>query len=208
MTTLGYKISQIPPDILQVIKDEKLDEPHDYCSKNTAKAINCQKVDSKGEFVSKNNVFTFEFGSRSKVSKLVENLVRPQIEDWMKVKLAHGMLFYGIRRYTRGAKLFSHIDTLPDHLIGVILQVDQKVDQDWPLTLLNHQNEYQEIILKPGQMVFYEGAAIPHGRPYSLNGDYYDNMFVHFTLENPELKKLKQDVDDYIVNKAKIKDEL
>ena len=203
LTELGYKISKIPQDILQVIKDEKIDEPHyDFCSEKDFKSISCQKVNYKDQLIDKNNVITYKFGSRNRVSKMVENYVRPELENWIQSKLAPSMLFYGIRRYTRGTKIFGHVDSLPDHLIAVILQVDQKVDQDWPLILLDHNDKHQEIILKPGQMLFYEGTTVPHGRPYPLDGDFFDNMFVGFTLENQEVKKIKEGVDEYVVNKA------
>ena len=190
--------------------EEKLDHPQHYCNEITGQSINCRKMDSNGQFIEKKNVFIYDFGSNFRVSQRIENYVRKQLEIWTNSSLATNMLTYGIRRYTRGAKLFSHVDTLPLHLISVIIQVDQKVDQDWPLTLLDHNNEYQEVILKPGEMLFYEGSVAPHGRPYPLHGDYYDNMFVHFTLENQKLlNKLEQEVDHYSVYKAnKIKDEL
>ena len=36
------------------------------------------------------------------------------------------------------------------------------------------------IYLKPGEMLLYESAKVPHGRQFPLEGDYYDNLFVHF----------------------------
>ena len=60
------------------------------------------------------------------------------------------------------------------------LQIDQKVDEDWPLTLITHQGKKKKIIMKPGDMLLYESAKIPHGRQFPLNGEYFDNMFVHF----------------------------
>ena len=29
-------------------------------------------------------------------------------------------------------------------------------------------------------MLLYESAKAPHGRQYPLNGDYFDNLFVHY----------------------------
>ena len=54
------------------------------------------------------------------------------------------------------------------------------MDEDWPLTLITHQGEKVKIYLKPGDMLIYEGAKVPHGRQFPLNGDYYENLFVHF----------------------------
>ena len=38
-----------------------------------------------------------------------------------------------------GSSLLQHVDKLPSHIISAILQIDQKVDEDWPLTLVDHE---------------------------------------------------------------------
>ena len=43
---------------------------------------------------------------------------------------------YGIRRYLNGSWLSLHLDTVHTHVISVILQIDQDVDEDWPLYLI------------------------------------------------------------------------
>ena len=30
----------------------------------------------------------------------------------------------------------------PSHIISVILQIDQKVDEDWPLTIIDHKGTF------------------------------------------------------------------
>ena len=61
-----------------------------------------------------------------------------------------------------------------------LFQIDQKVDEDWPLTILDQDDNVHLVTLKPGEMVLYESATLPHGRPFPLNGEYFDNFFVHF----------------------------
>ena len=36
-------------------------------------------------------------------------------------------------------------------------------------------------------MVLYESAKVPHGRQFPLEGEYYDNMLVHFHLMDRNL---------------------
>ena len=60
------------------------------------------------------------------------------------------------------------------------LQIDQKVNEEWPLTLIDNKKNRDKVFLKPGEMLLYEGAKMPHGRQFPLNGDYFDNLFVHF----------------------------
>ena len=54
------------------------------------------------------------------------------------------------------------------------------MNDDWPLMAIDFQGNKQSIFLKPGEMLLYESATVPHGRMEPLNGDYFDNMFVHF----------------------------
>ena len=43
-----------------------------------------------------------------------------------------------------------------------------------------------EIFLKPGEMALYEGAVVPHGRQFPFNGDFFDNLFVHYALKDED----------------------
>ena len=67
-----------------------------------------------------------------------------------------------------------------DSIIIIRLQIDQAVEEDWPLTLISHKNEKLKIYLHPGEMLLYESAKVPHGRQFPLKGSYFDNLFVHF----------------------------
>ena len=101
--------------------------------------------------------------------------------------------------------------TLPKRsfLIVVLPQVDfsdvtlVQVDSPWPLQIRDHAGQQHSILLKPGQMIWYESASLVHARSEPLNGrqgsadtschgpNYlnslsflegtsYENMFVHF----------------------------
>ena len=65
-----------------------------------------------------------------------------------------GTSVYGIRRYTRGAWLMSHLDHLKSHVISAILNIKQEVDEPWPLQIVDHQGKHHEVILKAGEMVW------------------------------------------------------
>ena len=112
--------------------------------------------------------------------EIVSN-IQPIIENWSSQKLsARNVALFGIRRYLRGSWMSLHVDKLPDRILSAILQIDQKVDEDWPLTIIDNQGNKQKIFLKPGEMLLYESAKVPHGRPFPLKGDFYDNVFIHF----------------------------
>ena len=108
-------------------------------------------------------------------------VLHPLAEEWSSMKLL-GSSVYGIRRYKTGSWLATHVDRMDTHVISVIINVAQKTrgSSTWPLHIANHDGGQTQVRLSPGQMLFYESAKLPHGRPEVLTGEYYDNIFVHF----------------------------
>ena len=84
-----------------------------------------------------------------------------------------------------------------------IIQIDQKVDTPWPLTVIDHNGRKDKVYLEKGEMVLYESAKVMHGRQFYLDGDYYDNLFVHFTIKK-DYEKF-QAVNDYVWSKEEPK---
>ena len=50
----------------------------------------------------------------------------------------------------------------------------------WPLSIEDVHGEPHHVDLAPGELLFYEGARLPHGRPQPLEGEYYAGIFVHY----------------------------
>ena len=73
------------------------------------------------------------------------------------------------------------MDRFNTHVISAILNIGQKVKEDWPLYIKDNEGVGQSVVLGPGEMVWYESARAVHGRPRPLNGEYYDNLFIHFS---------------------------
>lgn len=73
-----------------------------------------------------------------------------------------------------------HADNPSSHALSAIINVDQKVEEDWPLIILDHDGVEHTVIMKPGDILLYESAKLLHGRPEPLRGDHYDNIFVHY----------------------------
>jgi prolyl 4-hydroxylase len=99
-------------------------------------------------------------------------------EAWagMRLELSY---CYGIRVYQRGTFLYTHVDR-PSHVISSTICIDAALDRPWPLHVEDIDGAVSQIDLAPGELVFYEGARLAHGRPYSLLGDYYAGIFVHY----------------------------
>ncbi len=105
--------------------------------------------------------------------------LKPDLETWSGITLEPTFV-YGIRLYHMGATLKEHRDRVDTHIISVIINVDQEVNEDWPLAIEDNYYRRQEIFLRPGDVVFYEGARLLHGRPKPLDGVNYANIFCHF----------------------------
>ena len=107
--------------------------------------------------------------------------LQPLLEDWSNTRLDPTFV-YGIRIYGRDAILKEHRDREQTHIVSAIINVDQKVATDWPLIIEDHHYRKHEIILNPGEVLFYESARLKHGRPIPLKGREYANIFCHFKI--------------------------
>ena len=111
---------------------------------------------------------------------MVKRGLQPLAEEWSGVKLQHTAT-YGVRRYTNGSWLTSHVDRFNTHVISAIINLGQSVTEPWPLYIMDNEGAEQSVVLDPGEMVWYESARAVHGRPRPLSGEYYDNLFIHFS---------------------------
>ena len=85
------------------------------------------------------------------------------------------------RRYTNGSWLASHLDRFSTHVISAILNIGQDVEEDWPLYILDNSGAPHSVLLQPGEMLWYESARAVHGRPRHFKGEYFDNLFIHYS---------------------------
>ena len=111
--------------------------------------------------------------------KRIHDTMKPLVEKWCGVPLEPTFV-YGIRVYHDQAVLKSHRDRLATHVVGAIINVDQDVNSEWPLIIEDHFYRQHHVLLKPGEMIFYESGKLTHGRPIPLNGNLFANVFCHF----------------------------
>jgi hypothetical protein len=68
-----------------------------------------------------------------------------------------------------------------------IINVDQDVDEPWPLEVVGHDGIARNITMTPGDMILYESHSVIHGRPFPFEGRFMANVFVHFEPVGPKL---------------------
>ena len=113
------------------------------------------------------------------MSNEIHATLKPIMEAWSNVELVPTYV-YGIRVYLDGAILKPHRDRLETHIISAIINVAQETNEDWPLLIEDNYYRRHHVVMRPGEMVLYEGARLLHGRPTPFNGTSYANIFCHF----------------------------
>ena len=100
-------------------------------------------------------------------------------EDWCGRRLLPSAA-YGIRVYGEGQTLRPHCDRVETHVISSIVHIAADVDEPWPLSVQDATGRVHEVVLEPGQLLLYESAKLPHGRPQPLHGRSYASLFLHY----------------------------
>ena len=116
--------------------------------------------------------------------KLLQRLadeLKPLHEQWAGRKLVLTSA-YGPRAYKENSRLALHTDRPDSHVISSIVHIDRSEDgaAAWPLVIEGFDGRANEVLLAPGEMLFYESAKCLHGRPYPLNGSSFVAIFLHF----------------------------
>ena len=102
------------------------------------------------------------------------------VQEWAGVDIEQTDL-YGMRQYTRGARLLTHVDRINTHAVSLIVNIAQgNVTQPWTVEVYDHADRLHEVAMEPGDIVYYESAKALHGRNTPLAGGYYTNLFTHY----------------------------
>lgn len=176
-TDLGFKKIRTPPEVFKLVKEfwERNKDnkgPENWGTGNTY--TNHWKAPT--HMVSVEN--TGLRGGGQRLKQKIWDSAKETLEQWTGERLTPCSL-YGIRVYTEGAVLATHVDRLP-LVSSAIVNVAQDVDEPWPLEVYGHDGRSYNITMEPGDMVLYESHSVLHGRPFPLKGRYYANIFIHF----------------------------
>jgi len=104
------------------------------------------------------------------------------VSQWAGVPCEQTVM-YGLRQYETNARLLTHVDRLNTHVVSLIVNVAQGgLDEDWPVEVYDHYGRLHEVVMEPGDIVYYESAKNLHSRNRPLTGEnaYYTNLFTHY----------------------------
>uniref|UniRef100_A0A7S3QBB7 Fe2OG dioxygenase domain-containing protein n=1 Tax=Chaetoceros debilis TaxID=122233 RepID=A0A7S3QBB7_9STRA len=117
-------------------------------------------------------------GGGQTIKQAVWDAAKETIQEWTGEELTQCSL-YGIRVYTEGAMLATHVDRMP-LVSSAIVNVAQDLDEPWPIEVIGHDGKAHNVTMEPGDMVLYESHSVLHGRPFPMKGRFYANIFIHF----------------------------
>jgi hypothetical protein len=116
------------------------------------------------------------------MKKIYQGRLRTMVEEWAGVPVEQTVM-YGLRQYTQGARLLTHVDRHTTHAVSLIVNVAQgNLTEPWPVEIQDHADRLHEVLMSPGDVVYYESAKALHARNRPMMGPnaYYVNMFTHY----------------------------
>lgn len=126
-------------------------------------------IDGKTEF----------FRMEKEMREAISDHVQPLLEEWCGKELVPTIV-YAVRTYLDGAVLDMHQDRNSDYAVSASITIYQDVDEDWALSIEDHSGETHSMIMDCGDIVFFEGRNLFHGRPEPFKGRTYVNMYCHY----------------------------
>lgn len=125
------------------------------------------------------------------------------VQTWAGVELETTDM-YGMREYTKGARLLTHVDRESTHAASLIVNIAQEnVTRPWTIEVHDHADRLHEVVMEPGDIVYYESAKALHGRNTPLQSGNYINLFTHYRpLDDPEwyLRDTPEDVPEPLID--------
>ena len=182
-TKVGFEKRKAPVNLFKLVKAiySKNKWVPEACEFMTGIISGCFKfIDDGFECHAEKQSPTFMLGLGAELEAKIAQTLKPLAETWSGIDELKLGKVYGIRRYTNGRYLTSHVDRADTHIISAIINVGQKLNTPWPLYIMDHEQNHHKVYLQPGEMVWYESSRLPHGRLDRLDGEHFDNLFVHF----------------------------
>jgi prolyl 4-hydroxylase len=161
-TKMGFKKIRAPEETFKILKDfwdtNRNKNQTEWKSLNTYHNL----WDSPSAIV---DIQQPSFGGGPHVTTQVWESARQTLEEWTGMHLSPCSI-WGIRIYKNNSILTTHVDRNP-LVTSAIINVDQDVDEPWPLEVWGHDGKPYNVTMEPGDMVLYESHSVLHGKTLS-----------------------------------------
>ena len=170
-TEKGFKIVDIPAPVYQLLK-----EFYDRSKMVT------ESYASKDDYI-KEECFLQDINAYPEKVDFIKKTLHEMHEVWCGRELKPAVI-YGIRSYSKGSTLKEHYDRQDTHHIATSITMGK--DAPWSLNIQDHDKQWWEVDVEPGQGIMFESGVCIHGRLDKFKGTYFDNIYSHYTYVNPE----------------------
>ncbi|KAL3775492.1 hypothetical protein ACHAW5_000237 [Stephanodiscus triporus] len=172
-TPLGFNKGRLPDDVFASMRAfyyNNRDPPHRLQ----------EEWDSQGVFVNHWETDINFIVIPWHLKHIWQARLKDVVQEWAGCEIEQTDL-YGIRQYESGARLSTHVDRINTHAVSLIVNIAQgNLTQPWTVEVYDHANRLHEVVMEPGDIVYYESAKALHGRNTPLAGGYYANLFTHY----------------------------
>lgn len=113
----------------------------------------------------------------------LRDFVRRELQAWTGQRDLQHTATFGIREYTDGSILHTHVDRPDTHVLSAIIHVGSVgLKEPWDLQVQNRTMRCPENVrFTPDvDVILYESTTLAHGRTRPLRGERFANLFVHF----------------------------
>jgi len=170
---LGFKKARLPEDVFASIGSFYYNNRHNDVR---------EEWNGKGVFVNWWETDCYFIQVPWDMKSIWQVRLRELVEAWAGVPVEQTDM-YGLRKYVQGARLLTHVDRETTHAVSLIVNIAQgNLTEPWPVEANDHADRLHEIVMQPGDIVYYESAKSLHGRNRPLSGPnaYYVNLFTHY----------------------------
>ena len=180
-TETGFAKMKTPPLLWEIVNDF-YQQNKDQAVIEWGKTINPyhNQWDVQTQIIRLDNA---TLGGGPELHSRISRVALPIVEQWTGQRLSP-VSVYGVRIYPNRSILAPHVDRMP-LVSSVIINVDQDVEEPWPLEVYGVDGVARNITMEPGDMVLYESHSVIHGRPFPLRGNFFANAFLHFEPIGP-----------------------
>jgi hypothetical protein len=170
---LGFKKGQMPRDVFAYMGAFYYNNRH-----NASR----EEWKGRGVFVNWWETGVYFIQVPWQMKQMLQIRLLELVEAWAGVQVEQTVM-YGLRKYTEGARLLTHVDRRNTHAVSLIVNIAQgNLTEPWPVEVQDHMDRMHEILMEPGDIVYYESAKALHGRNRPMTGpnSYYVNLFTHY----------------------------
>ncbi|KAL7446543.1 hypothetical protein ACHAXH_008315 [Discostella pseudostelligera] len=179
-SSLGFAKGRLPEDVFASMR------AFYYNNRNPPHRL-MEEWDSKGIFVNHWETDCNFIMIPWSLKRIWQMRLKDVVQQWAGVEIEQTDL-YGIRQYEAGARLLTHVDRIKTHAVSLIVNIAQgNLTKPWTVEVYDHADRLHEVVMHPGDIVYYESAKALHGRNSPLVGGFYANLFTHYRpIGDPE----------------------